>query len=78
MDTKTSDIQNLLHNIAWLRKHHGLSNKKMAELLHISIPSLNKIENGVLPKRLSANVLFHLYNHFHLTPYELLTQRLGE
>lgn len=77
-NNKTSDIQILLHNITFLRKHHGLSKRKMAALLHIGIPNLNKIESGVLPNRLSSAVLFHLEDHFHFTPKELLTQWLEE
>lgn len=76
--TKTSDIQILLHNITFLRKHHHLSKKKMAQLLHIGIGSLNKIESGVLPERLSAEILVHLANHFSYTSDELLSHRLEE
>ena len=76
--TETSDIQILLHNIAFLRKHHNLSKKEMAQLLHIGIGSLNKIESGVLPERLSAEILVHLANHFNYTTAELLSHRLAE
>lgn len=76
--TETSDIQILLHNVAFLRKHHNLSKKKMAQLLHIGIGSLNKIESGVLPERLSAEILVHLANHFNYTTAELLSRWLEE
>ena len=76
--TETSDIQNLLHNITFLRKHHNLSKKKMARLLHIGIPTLNKIEIGVLPDRLSAEVLVYLANYFGYTTDDLLFRWLEE
>lgn len=77
-NNNTLDVQILLHNIAFLRQHHNLSKKKMAQALHISVESLNKIERGILPERLSAEVLVHLANRFNYTTVELLTRRLSE
>lgn len=70
-------IQAFLYNIAWLRKHYGISKKKMAELLGIGVGSLNKIEQGILPPRMSMEVVFHVFDHFHLMPSRQ-TVRLDE
>jgi len=45
----SKDIENFLYNIAWLRKNNGISKKNMAKILKISVPTLNKIENGIHP-----------------------------
>lgn len=50
----SEQMDNFLHNIAWLRQHYGFSKRKMAKILHIGIPSLNKIESGKCPERLSS------------------------
>ncbi len=56
-------------NILLLRKSHGLSKKEMSQILGISICSLNKIEQGELPPRLSVSVVFQLYKFFGISPF---------
>lgn len=73
-----NEIEIFTHNIAWLRRHHKLSKKKMAALLHIGVPTLEKLERGELPPYVTANIFFHIEDHFHLTPEEQLTRRLEE
>ena len=72
------DREIFLYNIAWLRRHHGLSKKKMAELLKIGIGSLNKMESGKMPPQLSVAILFAVQDSFGIRPQDLLMQRLGE
>lgn len=69
---------NFLYNVAWLRRQHRLSKKKMAQLLGISIGSLNKIENGELPPRASLEVLNKIHNTFGIALTDLFGKRLGE
>lgn len=64
------------HNIAGLRAHRGYSKKHMAQLLGIGVGSLNKIECGMLPPRLTVDVLFAVYGHFHIRPSVLLSQEI--
>ncbi len=47
-------------NIKQLRRIKGLSKKEMAKKLGISIPSLTKIENGIMPPLLRSSVFFKL------------------
>ena len=68
--------QNFLHNIAWLRKQHGLSKKRMAELLGIGVGSLNKIENGEMPPCLGVRVFLRIYAYFGIRPKDLTEHRL--
>ena len=66
------------HNVAWLQKHHGLSNKKMAEALKISTATLNKIKNGELPPRLGVEILYYIASEFKISPYEQFTNWLKD
>lgn len=70
--------ENFTYNVSYLRKHYGLSKKKMAELLDIGVGSLNKIEMGELPPRLSVEILFNIYNNFGVHPKDILGRQLGE
>jgi len=58
------DVENFCKNIKLIRETHNLSKKKMAECCGISVYSLNKIEQGILPPRLSYKVLVRLHNNF--------------
>lgn len=73
-----SKIQNFLYNIAWLRKHHHLTKKKMAALLGIGIFSLIKIENGRLPKKLTIEAVEKIYFNFGIDPEEQFSRKFGE
>ncbi len=42
--------------------------KHMAELLGIGIASLNKMENGEMPKRLGVEIVFKIYDVFKILP----------
>lgn len=68
----------LSHNILWLRRHYGISRKRMAALLGIGLWSLKKIEKGKLPPRLTIEILFTLYEQFGISPSVLLSRRLED
>ena len=70
-------VEILLHNIRWLRKHHGLSKREMAKRLGIGLWSLNKIEKGELPPRLHCDILFAVQRVFGVSCEELLESHLG-
>ena len=65
------ETENFIYNIIWLRKKHNLSKSKMAKLLGISVSSLNKLENGILPPRLGTEVIFLIQEQFHIHPKDL-------
>ncbi len=58
------EINNFIKNVAYLRKKSGLSKKEMANVLNISIYTLNKIERGELPQKISVEIVFNLQKHF--------------
>ena len=66
------------YNVAWLRERHGLSQKKMAEIMGIGIGSLNKVERGDMPPKMKVDVLINIYRQFGVSPERQLRQRLGE
>ena len=63
-----SEIIKFTKNVAKLRKKHNLSKIRMCNILKTSIHSLNKIEKGIIPKKLSLEVVFRIENHFGITP----------
>ena len=72
------EVENLIYNLIYLRRQHGLSKKHMARILGIGIHSPNLIESGALPPRLGANIFYEIYSHFKVTPSVILLQRLDE
>ena len=51
-DSTAEQVANLCHNIAYLRRRHGLTKKEMALTLGIGVRSLSLIEDGRLPRNL--------------------------
>ena len=66
------------HNITWLLKKHNYTKKEMANLLGISIGSLNKIERGQIPPRMTTEVLNQACKHFDIPIHSLFGAHLGE
>ena len=65
------EIVVLCRNISWLRKKHGLSKRKMAEILGVGVKALSLIEQGILPSRVGCDMLFNASDYFHITVSEL-------
>lgn len=65
------ELIDFMKNVAYLRKTYGLSKREMAKTLNIGIESLNKIERGDMPERLSMNVVFSIEDHFKIPAREL-------
>ena len=68
-----SDIQILCQNIKSLRQKHNLSKKEMSQILGIGMKTLNQIENGILPPRMSCEPLFRIQSHFGIRPQQLFS-----
>ena len=68
-------ILNFCNNVKRLRKQSGLSKQEMSKILGIGINSLSMIERGVLPKRLSVDIMFEIYKNFGVNPKDLFTLR---
>ena len=74
----SKEMENFLSNIVWIRKKQGISKKNMAKILKISVSSFNKIENGICPPKLSANVVWRIYLNFGICPDEQFCRRLED
>lgn len=66
------------HNLVWLRTHCGISKKEMAALLGIGLGSLNRLEKGELPPRVSVNIFFAIQKQFGISPSDQLSRPLEE
>jgi len=75
-EINTEQLSNLLYNVAWLRGYYGISKRRMAQLLKISVGSLNKLEAGIVPPRLGIEFIFHLHKEFHYPLGTLFHARL--
>ena len=60
------ETQMFCENISAIRKKLRLSKKEMAKILGIGIGSLSKIENGVIPPKMSCKVLFKINKNFNI------------
>ena len=65
-------------NILQLRKMYGYSKQQMASILRVSPWMLGKIEQGILPPRLSVDILFAVQEHFGISPSKQLSQNLAD
>ena len=70
-EQKETEIEQFPKNIIYLRKHYGLSQKRMAQILGIGLGSYNKIEQGIFPKRLATDVIFNITKYFKIPPVTL-------
>ena len=65
-------------NVVWLRKTNSLSKVKMCKILGIGYGSLNKIEKGILPPKLSVDVIFRIARYFGISAGNLVGEKLNE
>lgn len=69
-------LNNLIHNIITLRRQHGLSQRQMAEILHISPYLLRMLERGQVSSRLYVDMLFYLRDYFHISIRDMFGKRI--
>lgn len=74
MHVNEDAIRCLAYNVSYLRKELNISKNKMAEILGIGVKTLTKIEQGILPPRLSVKVLFKIQQCFGI-PVSVLVGR---
>lgn len=71
-----NDFSILCGNLRYLRVSGNLTQKKMAELLHISIGAVRQLEKGEMPPRLGINFIGYVYCHFGVSPGKLFGSSL--
>lgn len=70
-----NQLQNFTYNVKFIRKSNNLSKKEMADILNVSIYSLNKLEKGNIPKNLPVDIIFAVMHHFKLSPAQLFGEK---
>ena len=65
------DVQILCQNIKFLRQKHNLSKTQMSQILGVSIKTLNRLEDGFLPPRISCELIFRIQRQFGIQPRQL-------
>lgn len=65
------EIRTFCENIRYLRKKNGLSKKEMAKKLSIGIKSLNSIGSGIIPKRVTVDIIYAIYENFGILPKDI-------
>lgn len=70
--SETEEWKNLVNNIVFLRQKYNIPKKRMAELLGIGIGTLNKIERGELPSKLSLEIVFNIQEYFGVEPKDIV------
>ena len=65
-----SELKHFCETVSDLRRKYGLSKTAMAKILGISPSSLNKLEDGVMP-RISSEVVIRLMGYFHISAEEV-------
>ena len=69
---KHLEILYLGQRIKRIRAEQKISQKEMAHILGTGVGTLSKIEHGILPSRLSCEILFRIQDQFGIQPKELL------
>ena len=67
------EFQYFCKNVKRLRDEHNLSKKQMAKIMGVGTKTLTSIENGVIPPRASADIIFKLCDYFCINAQELFT-----
>lgn len=71
-----NELKNFTHNVVYLRKEYGYSKSKMSKILNIGIGSLNKLEKGEVPQRMTIKPIINVWKHFGIHPKNQLETRL--
>ena len=69
-----NESENLLRNLNHLRRQHNLTQKQMAQILGISITTWRKMEQGIMPPRLSSLVVYRAADAFGIPTSTLFSK----
>ena len=73
--SEQSDLSVFCANVAYLRKSRNLTKQQMCRLMHVTPVTLNLLERGIVPPRLSSETIFFLTDAFDLTFSQLFRPR---
>lgn len=70
------EIKTLLHNLIWLRKDNNFSKEDIAQLLKISVKDWEEIEKIKLPKSLTVEIFYIIFEELGIYPSDLIYKEL--
>ena len=70
----TAELKHFCETVSRLRQEYRLTKTEMSKILGISVSSLNKLENGVIP-RISSEIVYRMMDYFRLTAEEVFGDR---
>ncbi|MBR4992481.1 MAG: helix-turn-helix transcriptional regulator [Clostridia bacterium] len=65
-------------NVAYLRKTHGLSRTAMSKKLHITLKTLDLLEQGIFPHRTNFGIVYYIADAFQVSVHDVMYTRLEE
>ena len=74
---ETEELRLFSRNIKLLRKNHGYTKKEMAQILGVSVYTLNKLEDACYPPRLKSSVLINIKTHFGISAQALFESKIN-
>ena len=69
--TKSKNFLYFSYHIQRIRKEQKLTQREMAGRLGIGVRTLSMIERGILPPRLSCEIIFRIQDQFGIHPKDL-------
>ena len=72
MEQNEKQLKIFCDNVKYLRKSNGISAREMCRILKISTRSLNRLESGEIPPKMSVSVILRVADYFGQRPCRLL------
>ena len=74
-----NDVMEVLsYNISYLRKEYNLTKLNMAKIMGVGIKTLNKVEKGILPAKLTVDFLFRIQKYFNIPVSVIVSKKINE
>ena len=67
------EVNIFCENVKYLRTVNNLSKTSMAKKMGVCKKTLESIEQGVVPERITCKVLFNIYTNFGIEPPDMVT-----
>lgn len=64
---------NFLQKCNRIKKENGYSKKRMAEICGVSVASINKLENNIIPQNMTLDIVVRLQKHFGIKASSLFS-----
>ena len=65
-------------NVKYLRSVNNLSKTAMAKKMGVCRKTLESIEYGIIPEKITCKVLFNIYTNFGIEPPDMISIFLGK